>query len=730
MSRTSTRRMWKGAWRGCVAASGYWLLDALVHLLGMGAPLSGAMLPDSPHELLMRTTAALLLMVGTALVYFFSARRREAEEAARCGEAEFRILVESIGEGMLRVDPSGRILLANPAADSILGMAPGGLAGTEIWDYVDEGQRAVLRQAMERRRVGERSSYHLEILRRDGTRRNLLVTGEPYFGADGTPGGSVAILRDDTERQRILTEIRNRDAILEAVVLSVRRLLQKGWDLGAGELLATLGRATGVSRVSIFENVAAPGGEPLMRRREQWAAEGVPHQIDGSSPLGFSFGEAGLGRWAEGLSAGEGICGRVCEFPASERAFLEPRQVLSVAAFPIAVEGSWWGFVGFEDCATQRVWSAAETGALKLVAEVIGSALQQRRIERERLRLATAIENAQETVVITDLEGSIEYANPAFTAITGYTPQEARGLNPNILNSGQHDRAFFEKLWETLLSGETWRGQFINRKKDGTLYREDATISPIREPDGALSGFVAVKKDVTEVAEMRSRLEALREVETLGRFFAGVAHEVRNPLQAIVGAAESLREPGAEDAGRNEMVDLIHGQTARLSHLMAELLDMAQPGGEREVSPLDVLAVAERALAQAAEKYPARAEDLSVSGDTGSTAVLGSEGKLGRVVGELLENALQHSPPGSPVGVYVSLEGREVVLRVRDRGAGVPADYQEVVFRPFFTLRPGSTGLGLNYVRVVLARCGGTAVLQNNPDGVGCTAEIRLPAAL
>lgn len=118
--------------------------------------------------------------------------------------------------------------------------------------------------------------------------------------------------------------------------------------------------------------------------------------------------------------------------------------------------------------------------------------------------LATAIAQASETVVITDLQGTIQYANPAFERISGYFCAEAIGLNPRVLRSGKHDAGFYREMWETLLRGDTWRGRFINRKKDGTLYDEEATISPVRNLADPITHFVAVKRDITRELELEN----------------------------------------------------------------------------------------------------------------------------------------------------------------------------------------------------------------------------------
>jgi PAS domain S-box-containing protein len=148
---------------------------------------------------------------------------------------------------------------------------------------------------------------------------------------------------------------------------------------------------------------------------------------------------------------------------------------------------------------------AERTAALALEME------EHKRVEAERGRLATAIEQAAETIVITDVKGDIEYVNPAFEAVTGYAREDVLGKNPRLLQSGMQDQIFYHNLWDTLTSGKTWQGRFVNRKKDGTHYTEDATISPVRDPAGVTVSYVAVKRDITEHERMEAKLKESHE---------------------------------------------------------------------------------------------------------------------------------------------------------------------------------------------------------------------------
>ena len=164
-----------------------------------------------------------------------------------------------------------------------------------------------------------------------------------------------------------------------------------------------------------------------------------------------------------------------------------------------------------------------------------------RQAEAERLLLSAAIEQAAEIVLLTDADGVIQYVNPAFEQVTGYSRAEAVGRTPAILKSGKQSRAFYDDLWNTIRSGKTWNGRFTNRKKDGTLYLEEAIISPVLDRDGRIASFVGVKRDITSQVRLEEQLRQAQKMEAVGQLAGGVAHDFNNLLTPILGYAELLQ---------------------------------------------------------------------------------------------------------------------------------------------------------------------------------------------
>ena len=210
--------------------------------------------------------------------------------------------------------------------------------------------------------------------------------------------------------------------------------------------------------------------------------------------------------------------------------------------------------------------------------------------DEERTRLATAVEQADEAVVITDPTGTIVYVNPSFERVSGYTKWELVGANPRVLHSGQHDREFYADMWSTLTRGETWHGTFVNRRKDGTLFEEDAVLTPIRDANGTTTNYVGVKRDVTRERALERQLAEASRMEAIGQLAGGVAHDFNNLLTAISGYAELLRlHLGAESEPASNVEEILRASRSAAGLVRQLLAFSRRQVLEPELLRLDAL---------------------------------------------------------------------------------------------------------------------------------------------
>ncbi|HXH40434.1 MAG TPA: PAS domain S-box protein [Thermoanaerobaculia bacterium] len=371
----------------------------------------------------------------------------------------------------------------------------------------------------------------------------------------------------------------------------------------------------------------------------------------------------------------------------------------------------------------------ATDGALIGYRGVASNITERESNKRERQRLATAIECAEDVLIITDRDGRIEYANPAFVTVTGYSREAARGFTPrDILDSGDHSQDYYDDMRSHLLGGNTWVGHFVNVRRDGGFYHADVTISPIFDDEGAINGFVAVQRDVTEKLELIQRLNKAVEMERFGNLVSGVAHEVRNPLNAIQAAAAALELDYGGDPEARELFDVVRSQVDRLAQLMRDLLTVGKPIDQRWLQRRRATEVVSEAVHLWRGGHPELNHAAVHFHHQSDAEVLVDAMRMHQVIVNLLDNALQHGGGDAEIVISVVDTGNECRISVSDSGRGIDAADFERVFEPFFTTRRGGTGLGLAIVKSIVQRHGGRVGPRSNYPEPGCTFEIVLPA--
>ncbi len=367
------------------------------------------------------------------------------------------------------------------------------------------------------------------------------------------------------------------------------------------------------------------------------------------------------------------------------------------------------------------------SGRVVRIFGTIQDETEQRHVESEIRRLAAAVEQVAQSVVITDTGGTIQYVNAAFTAMTGYSREAAIGENPRLLRSGLHDAAHYENLWRTILSGATWRGRFTNRKRDGTLYEADAVITPVRDTFGNLTSFVCLERDITDILTQQMRLQEQQTLAAIGEIAANIAHEVKNPLFAISSGIQLLMEELTLDGEQRRTFEVIHGDVLRMDRLVRQLQLLAsrrplQPGPRAVAGLVEGAATLNRGLA--AEK----ALRVTTEFEEGLPDVFVDEDQIHQVLLNLIQNAISYSPPGGRVSISAvrSSAGDRVILRVHNEGPAIADELAERIFEPFFSTRRESAGMGLAISRRIALDHGGTLRAESHP-GAGAVFALELP---
>ncbi|HEX2951841.1 MAG TPA: PAS domain-containing sensor histidine kinase [Armatimonadota bacterium] len=349
-----------------------------------------------------------------------------------------------------------------------------------------------------------------------------------------------------------------------------------------------------------------------------------------------------------------------------------------------------------------------------------------------------AVEQSPTTILITDTRGRIEYANPKLTELSGYSLDEVRGKNPRIFKSGETPSEEYATLWRTIRAGGEWHGEFHNRKKNGELYWEAASISALRNSRGEITHFLAIKEDITARKQAETDRERaiteLREMQEQQRLYLHtISHDLRSPLTIIHGHAQLLREELSDDCAGHTSIDAILRSAQRMNTMIQDLVESARlEGGQLhlQTQPVHLPAYVDELLkrlstdpgyARVHLEFPENVPLVSADHD-----------RLERILTNLLNNALKYSAPESPVHVRADRHDTDVVIAVQDEGQGIAHDDLPHLFDRFYRAkgehRAEGIGLGLYITKRLVEAHGGRIWVESEP-GKGSTFSFTLPVA-
>jgi two-component system sensor histidine kinase/response regulator len=383
--------------------------------------------------------------------------------------------------------------------------------------------------------------------------------------------------------------------------------------------------------------------------------------------------------------------------------------------------------------------------------------ITERREAEEQLRkLSLAMEQSPHSILITNTHSQIEYVNEAFVRNTGYSREEVLGENPRILNSGKVEATPPADLWETLNRGEVWHGEFINRRKDGSIFEEMAIISPVRQPDGRITHYLAIKEDITEKKRIQSELETYRqhleqlvyerteelmrakdEAESASRakstFLANMSHEIRTPMNAIIGLTH-LAQRNTSDKDQHDRLSKVGDAAQHLLAIINDILDISKIEADKlilEDSDFSLNDVCNRTCELVATRAEAKRLPIHCSFDPAIPGILqGDSMRIQQILINFLSNAIKFTERGQidlrTRLIEQSENGALVRCEVSDTGIGIATDHLSRLFQPFeqgdtsTTRRYGGTGLGLAISKRLAAAMHGDIGVESEP-GHGST---------
>ena len=567
---------------------------------------------------------------------------------------------------------------------------------------------------VQKRGFGEPVEY--EVVRKDGSRFPVLVNATARMDETGNFLHSRATVFDITERKKqekrqsrqrqTLEKLAlgvSRSEILESIIQYLSQELPEAVcsilivDAEKRQLLlgARSGLPTGVSAISQCGVIQDKISPPTVSQRPSM---GIYHQL--MQNAGFAA------QHTEWIVAGNGqLLGALV---------IHWRQIKPISPddMELMIEAAHWAGIAIENVNT-----------------------------REQLRkLSTAVDQSPAATVITDLKGDITYVNPRFTDVTGYSLTEAIGKNPRILKSGRTPPEVYQDLWQTIAAGQEWKGEFLNRKRNGGLFWEKASITAIRDEQGAVSAYLAVKEDITEQkfaqqALLRAKEEAESATRMKSAFLANMSHEIRTPMNAILGFTELLLRDDSLSVQQRHYLTTVSRSGEHLLELLNDVLETSKiEAGQMRINsaPFDIRLMLDYLDSMFRQKIEDKSLVFSVDADRLEYGhFVADQQKLRQIVINLLGNALKFTQAGR-IDLRVWTEpcsGSEptecyLFFEVADTGIGIAAAEQESIFQVFSQTREGAqiggTGLGLSISRSLARMMGGDIVVESEPGKGSC----------
>ncbi len=785
--------------------------------------------------------------------------RRMYEESLLHSEEKYRLLIDSLGEGVSTTDLREVFTFANPAADEIFGMPRGGLVGRSLLDFLsDDDQAQVLAETgRKKEHQREQSKYEIVITRTDGQQRNLLVTSSALLDQNRQLTGTFGIFRDITERKSSEEALQRKahedaalasisssmlkpdatlDRVVEQILVHARSLTgsrhgfvsfidQENGDnivqinttmfgrtptdrnktvihrTSDGRYPGLLGQSLNTRSVCVLNTLPSRSGALA------WPKEYVALDNFLSIPVQFGeqlLGQIGMANSERGYGAPHiEVLQRIAELYAL---FLQQKKMMQVIEesedrystfvnsnldmvflkdtdYRYAVVNSqlaeFFGktapevigrtdydlmseaaadacrfsdeealrkgevFIN-EEVIGQRVYETRKFPVTiknkKVVGGIIRDITAQKAAQEEILKLSKGIEQSPASVVITDIQGNIEYVNAKFCTLTGYTLEEVIGKNPRILKSTEDNVTDYTALWNTILAGEEWRGEFYNRKKSGELCWEWASISPIKNEAGTISHFIAVKEDITDYKRLQKELIAARDkAEESDRlksaFLKNISHEIRTPLNGIMGFTELLLDPNNSDDERLQFSYHITLSVNRLIKTVTDIINIASIETGQEVvreKTADLMQLLENAFEELQRTADSKIQiTLQTDLQPEECSIWVDEAKLSQILANLTENALKFTYSGE-INLGCRRLGDELQFFVTDTGIGIPLEHHQTIFERFRQVDDSlnrqyeGTGLGLSICKSYVDMMGGRMWLESE-QGRGSSFYFTIP---
>jgi PAS domain S-box-containing protein len=635
---------------------------------------------------------AAMFIIISLVVALLSENLSKIERGIKRTFSELNQIFNTAGHGMTVIDKDFNVLLVNERFARLAGISEEETKGKKCYEIFPDSLCHTYGCPLTRIVGGEeRVECDVEKERRDGSSVPCIVTATPFRGPDGELLGIVEDLKDITERKQ------------------TEKTLKESEDK-----YRTIFETTGTATMIVEEDAAISMVNTEFEKIFGFAKE----EIEGTQNWDKFIVEDALvrmGEYHEMRRNNPNVAPWNYEVRGIDKGGNLKDLFLSISVIP-------------------------ETK--KSVVSIL-DITDRKRAEQERVLLATAIEQAAEGITIIDRDGIIQYANPASERISGYTREELIGQNHSILRSSKYDKEFYEAMMDKLSRGEMWTGPMLNERKDGTPYKVEASISPIRDNTGTIVYYVMIARDVTREAELETQLRQVQKMEAIGTLAGGIAHDFNNILAAIMGYTEMALYDAPEGTSGRRNLEQVLKAGYRGKDLVKQIITFSRRRDE-ERRPMQISPIVKEALKLLRASLPTTI-DIRQNIKSQSGMVLADPTQIHQVLMNLISNAayamrekggvlevsltdVDINPDGAAPPHLDLKPGPYLKLTVSDTGHGIDHAIIERIFDPFFTTkRPGEgTGMGLAVVHGIVKSYGGAILVDSEPDK-GSTFDVFFP---
>ncbi|MCX6150720.1 MAG: PAS domain S-box protein [Ignavibacteriales bacterium] len=678
--------------------------------------------------------------------------QRKAEEALRESEQRWQFALEGSGDGVWDWDIEKNKFYYSRRWKEMHGYNP-----EDIVDDLNDWKERThpedidyVQSEVYRLFNGESQVYESEhrVKCKNGNYIWILDRGKVIsWSADGKPARMVGTHTDISSRKIQEEKARKKTEQIfrqQAALLKLAKLDENNFDISIRKILESDANAIGADRVGFWK---------INEANTETTCAYLYKRMNDSFEKSANLKLSNLYRYIKLLNEFGFVT--ISDVNNDERAldileqYLKPNKITSMFTIPVWVEGKIIGFINHEHIGHNREWSIDEQEFGNSIADLITLSFitaERAKAEKEILKLSRAIDQSPASVILTDLAGRIEYVNPKFTQVTGYTPEEVIGQNPRILKTGEMSSENYKELWETISMGKEWRGEFLNKKKNEELFWESASISPIKNGKGEVINYLAVKEDITDKKmmdiELKQALDRAEESSKLkSSLLANMSHELRTPMNGILGFAQLLAEEITEPF-QKQMVQKIQHSSKRLMMTLNTILDLSELESNEFLltfNEVKIGALLFNILKEYEEKAKQKGLYFEYERPENDISALVDETVLNKIIINLVDNAIKFTVKG---GIKIKLENEDrgedgfiAKVQIIDSGIGIADKDKELIFHEFRQASEGlsrsyeGSGLGLTLARK-MARLINGDINVDSQLGVGSTFTLTIPGVL